>query len=112
MAQAYKILGQINPTGNTQSNVYTVPASTSAIVSSIMVSNPTSANVTYSLIVVPTASYTAPAATKYFLARGAAIPPNDVISINLGLTLPATTILAANASSSSLSFSAFGVEIS
>jgi hypothetical protein len=112
MAQTYKILGQINPTGNTQSNVYTVPASTSTVISSIMVSNQSSANLTYSLIVVPTANYTAPAANKYFLARGASVPPNDVVSINLGLTLPANTVLAANASSSSLSFSAFGVEIS
>jgi len=112
MANAYKILGQINPTANTQSNVYTVPSSTSAVVSSIVISNQTATNTTYSLIVVPTASYTVPAAPKYFLVRGGCVPPNDVVTLNLGLTLPSATIISANASTSNLSFSAFGVEIS
>ena len=39
MARAYKILGQRNPTANVLSTLYTVPASNSAIISSIVVSN-------------------------------------------------------------------------
>ena len=39
MANALKILGQLNPTANTQGNVYVVPASTAAIVNNITVAN-------------------------------------------------------------------------
>ena len=63
------------------------------------------------ILKIPTANYTAPATPKYFLVRGACVPPNDVVTLNLGLTLPAATIISANASTSNLSFSAFGVEI-
>jgi hypothetical protein len=46
------------------------------------------------------------------MVRGSALPGSDSVSINLGLTLPANTVLAVNSTSSSVSFSAFGVEIS
>ena len=53
MANALKILGQLNPTANTQGNVYVVPASTSAVINNITVANQTAANVSYSIIVMP-----------------------------------------------------------
>ena len=39
--QTYKILGQVNPTANTLSNVYVVPAATEGVVNSIIISKPT-----------------------------------------------------------------------
>ena len=39
MARAYKILGQINPAANVLTTLYTVPASNSAIISSITIAN-------------------------------------------------------------------------
>jgi hypothetical protein len=39
MANAYKILGQLNPTANTQGNVYVVPAATEAVINSIQIAN-------------------------------------------------------------------------
>jgi hypothetical protein len=36
MPNIHKILGQINPSANTQTNVYVVPASTAALVNSIL----------------------------------------------------------------------------
>ena len=113
MANVYKILGQVNPTANTQSNVYVVPAATEAVVNSITIANLGSSNVSYSLIVMPSAEFASPASNgKYFLVRGSTMPGADTTTLTLSLSLPAGAIVAANTNSGSLSFSAFGVEIS
>ena len=112
MANALKILGQLNPTANTQGNVYDVPASTAAIVNNITVANQTAANVSYSIIVMPSGSFSATAANTYFIVRGGIVPASDTATLSLGVTLPAGAILAANSNSGSISISAFGVEIS
>lgn len=112
MANALKILGQLNPTANTQGNVYVVPASTSALVNNITVANQTTANVSYSIIVMPTGAYSATAANTYFVVRGGIVPASDTATLSLGLTLPTGSILAANSNSGSVSISAFGIEIS
>ena len=109
----YKILGQVNPSANTQSNVYVVPAATEAVVNSITVANQGTSNVSYSVIVMPTAEFASPASNgKYFLIRGSSMPGGDTATLTLSLTLPAGAVLAANTNSADLSFSAFGVEIS
>ena len=112
MANALKILGQLNPTANTQGNVYVVPASTAAIVNNIIVANQTAANVSYSIIVMPSGSFSATAANTFFIVRGGIVPASDTATLSLGVTLPAGAILAANSNSGSISISAFGVEIS
>jgi len=108
----YKILGQVNPTANTQSNVYVVPAATEAVINSIQVANQGTSNVSYSLLVMPTAEFANPASNgRYFLIRGSTMPAGDSATLTLSLSLPAGAIVAANTNSGSLSFSAFGVEI-
>ena len=112
MANTYKILGQVNPTANTQSNVYVVPAATSAVINSIQIANQSASNVSYSLIVMPAANYASPASNgMYYIIRGSTMPASDAATLTLSLSLPAGAIIAANTNSSSLSFSAFGVEI-
>lgn len=112
MPNTYKILGQVNPTANTQSNVYVVPAATSAVVNSITISNSGTANASYSLIVMPSANFASPASNgQYFIIRGGAMPFADTATLTLSLTLPAGAVLAANASTGNFAFSAFGVEI-
>ena len=112
MANALKILGQLNPTANTQGNVYVVPASTAAIVNNITVANQSASNASYSIIVMPSGSFSATAANTYFIVRGGIVPASDTATLSLGVTLPAGAILAANSHSGSISISAFGVEIS
>jgi len=113
MPNTYKILGQVNPTANTQSNVYVVPAATEAVVNSIMIANLGTSNVSYSLIVIPSNEFANPASNgKSFLIRGSTMPGSDTATLTLSLTLPAGAFVAANTNSGSLSFSAFGVEIS
>ena len=57
MPNTYKILGQVNPSANTQSNVYVVPAATEAVVNSLTIANQGISNVSYSVIVMPTAEF-------------------------------------------------------
>ena len=109
----YKILGQVNPSANTQSNVYVVPAATEAVINSLTIANQGTSNVSYSVIVMPSSEVATPASNgKYFLIRGSSMPGGDTATLTLSLTLPAGAVLAANTNSGSLSFSAFGVEIS
>jgi len=112
MANTYKILGQLNPSANTQGNVYVVPAATSTVINSIQIANQAATNASYSLIVMPSANFASPASNgMYFLVRGSTLPASDAATLTLSLSLPAGTIVAANTNSASLSFSAFGVEI-
>ena len=114
MANAYKILGQVTATANTLANVYVVPASTAAVVNSIHVTNLTpSTNISYSLAVVPSgAAISSTTLPQYFVIRGSVVPAGDTAQLDFPITLPAGAVLAANASSASLSISAFGAEIS
>ena len=113
MPHTYKILGQVNPSANTQSNVYVVPAATEAVINSITIANQGTSNVSYSVLVMPTSEFANPASNgKSFLIRGSTMPGADTATLTLSLTLPAGAVLAANTNSGSLSFSAFGVEIS
>jgi hypothetical protein len=112
MPNIHKILGQINPSANTQTNVYVVPASTAALVNSIHVDNLTTTNASYSIIVVPSSENSTTPLPKHFLLRGSIAPNGDTVLLDFPLTLPAGTVVAANTNNASLAISAFGVEIS
>lgn len=114
MPTAYKILGQTLPTANTLSNVYVVPTSTSAIVSTITICNQSAANANVDIIVRPVNESLA---NKHYLLKGVTIPRADTLVISPGLTLNASVILAVNnavhtgETAADLSFNAFGVEL-
>jgi hypothetical protein len=111
MPQTYKRLGAINPSANTQTNVYVVPAATQTVFSSITICNQSATNASYSLALMDTSQFNAAAPTATFIVRGATVPATDTIVLTLGLTANAGMVLAANASSASISVSAFGSEI-
>jgi hypothetical protein len=112
MPQSYKRLGAINPSANTQTNVYVVPAATESVISTITVCNQTSVNASYSLALMPSSIFTSPAGAAHFLIRGATVPAADSIILTIGLTANAGSVLVANTSNASISFAAFGSEIS
>jgi hypothetical protein len=111
MSNTYKVLGQINPSANTQSNVYVVPAATQVAVNSITIANQSASNASYSLIVMPSNLYSSSAPANTFIIRGGVIPGADAAILTLSLGLPTGAIIAANTNSSNISFSVFGVEI-
>ena len=112
MANSFKILGQVNPTANTQSNVYVVPTATAAVINSINIDNTGTANASYSIIIVPSTDNSTSPLPKHFILRGSIAPSGDTVLLDFPLTLPAGTVVAANTNNGSLAISAFGVEIS
>ena len=109
MPQTYKVLGQSAPNANTTANVYTVPASTQAVVSSIVVTNRNNnANVTYRLAVQPAG---AALANQHYIAYDSTVLALDSVALSLGLSLGNTDVVSVYAGSANVSFSVFGVEI-
>jgi hypothetical protein len=114
MATSYKILGQSLPSANTLSNVYVVPAATSTIVSTITITNQSSANANVDIIVRPVNETLS---NKHYLLKSVQIPRADTLILSPGLTLNASVILAVNnavaagETFANVSFNAFGVEL-
>lgn len=109
MPHTYKVLGQSAPNANTTANVYTVPASTQAVVSSIVVTNRNNnANITYRLAVQPAG---AALANQHYIAYDSTVTALDTVALSLGLSLGNTDVVSVYAGSANVSFSVFGVEI-
>ena len=53
MPTTYKVLGQSAPAATTNTNLYTVPAASSAVISTIVVANRSAAAVTYRIAIRP-----------------------------------------------------------
>lgn len=108
MANAYKVLGQIAPSATTATAIYTVPSATEAVVSSVTIAERGGSAATFRLAVRPDG---ATLANEHYIAYDVAISANDTVILTLGITMDATDILQAYASSADLSFNAFGTEI-
>ena len=109
MATAYKVLAQSNPSATTATTLYTVPSSTSTVVSTITVCNQAGSAGSFRIAVRPGG---ATLAAQHYVAYDVAIAANDTTAITLGLTLATTDVVTVYASSTSLSFNAYGSEIS
>jgi hypothetical protein len=108
MATTYKVLGQSNPAATTDTTLYTVPASTSTVISTITVANIGTSG-TYRIAIRPAG---ASIANEHYIAYDGALNANDSITWTLGVTLAATDVVTVRASNTSFAFSAFGSEIS
>ena len=108
MAITYKVLGQSNPSANTNTDLYTVPASTSTVCSTLVICNQAATGATFRIAVRPAgASIT----TSQYLAYDSNINANDSITLTIGITLATTDIVTVRANSATVSFSLFGSEI-
>jgi glucose-6-phosphate dehydrogenase assembly protein OpcA len=109
MPTVYKVLAQSNPAATTATTLYTAPSSTSTVVSTITVCNQSSTARTFRIAVRPAG---ATLAAQHYVAFDTAIAGNDTIALTLGVTLATTDIITVYASTTELSFTAFGSEIS
>jgi hypothetical protein len=105
----YKTLGQSAPAATTSADLYTVPAATSAIVSTIVVSNRGATSATFRL---SQSLLGAALDNKDYLAYDVTINGNSFITLTLGITMATTDKLRVYASTANLSFNAFGTELS
>jgi len=110
MPTVYKVLGQSAPANTSNANLYTVPASTSAIVSTLVIANTTA---TAALAEVYVRIGGAAAATSNAILYDASIPANSTATFTLGMTLATTDIITVQTgTANALTFTAFGSEIS
>jgi hypothetical protein len=107
MPSAYKVLGQSNPAATTDTTLYTVPASTSTVVSTISVANLGTSG-TFRIAIRPAG---AAIANQHYIAFDVAVNANDSMMFTLGITLAATDVITVQASNTSFAFSAYGTEI-
>lgn len=108
MPSANKVLGQSTPSATTLTTLYTVPASTQAVCSTLSVCNTTGAAITYRIAVRPAG---ASIATQHYLAYDASVAANDSVMLTLGITLATTDVVSVYAGAANLAFSLFGAEI-
>jgi hypothetical protein len=108
MATTYKVLGQSAPSATTNTDVYTVPAATSTVVSTITVANRSAGAVSYRIAVRPAG---AAIANQHYIAYDIAIAANDTTALTLGVSLATTDVVTVYASTANLTFNIFGSEI-
>ena len=109
MATTYKVLGQSAPSATTATTLYTVPASTQTVVSTIAVANRGGSSATFRVAIRPDG---AALATSHYIAYDSAVTANNSTFITIGVTLGDTDVITVYASTADLTFSAFGSEIS
>ena len=108
MATTYKVLGQSNPAATTATTLYTVPASTQAVVSTIVIANLTATAATFRIAARVAG---AALANSQYVAYDVTVGASDSTALTLGITLNATDVLTVYASTANLTFTAFGSEI-
>lgn len=109
MPTTYKVLGQLNPAATTATTLYTVPAATQTVVSTITVTNQAASAATYRIAIrVAGAALTA----SQYIAYDVSLPANSSDTLTIGLTLGATDVITVYSSSATMSFNAYGSEIS
>jgi len=108
MATTYKVLGQSNPSATTATSLYTCPASTQTVISTITICNQAAVSGTYRIAVRPNGATLAP---EHYVVYDASIQANTTAAYTLGLTIDASDVITIYASASTMSFNAYGSEI-
>jgi hypothetical protein len=110
MATAYKY-AQVQGTSSTgtYATLYTTPASTEAVISSVVITNQSSSSVTIRIGLDATAG--TPGDSEW-LVYDAAVAGNDTVALTLGITMDAEKYLRVSSSADTCNFSAFLSEIS
>lgn len=108
MPTVYKVLGQIKPAATTATTLYTVPAATSAVCSTLTICN-TGTSTTYRIAIRP-AGVTL--ADVHHIVYDAAIEQFNTTFLTLGITLATTDVVTVYAGTANVVFNLFGSEVS
>jgi len=109
MAVSYKVLGQVKPSANTATTLYTVPtgAGNYAVVSSLVVNNLTG-DVTEIRVAVRPAGETLE--DKHYIVYGNGIAPFESQIYTIGITVASTDVITVHDLNGKCSFNLFGSE--
>jgi hypothetical protein len=108
MATNFLVLGQTAPSATTNSTLYTAPSSTQAVLSTIFVCNRGDSAAAFRIAVRPNG---ASLQNQHYLFYDNEVDAKATIAITTGVTLGDTDVVTVYATSASLSFSAFGSEV-
>jgi hypothetical protein len=108
MPSIYKVLGQVKPSANTLTTAYTVPAASSAVISTIVITNAGPTSTTYRIAIRIGG---AAIAIEDYIAYDISIPALDSLALTLGVTLATTDIISVESYSGLVNFNIFGSEI-
>lgn len=109
MATTRKVLGQVAPAAATNTDLYTVPAATSVVCSTLVVANRSASTATWRVAVRVNG---AAATDKQWLYYNVVLPGADTFMATIGLTLSAGDVVTVWASNANLSVQLFGEETS
>jgi hypothetical protein len=107
MAHTRKALGQVNPAATTNTTLYTVPAATSTVISSLTVCNRSATATSFRIAIRPAG---ATISNEHYLYYDVIIAGNDTFAATLGITLATTDVITVYATLATLSFHAYGQE--
>jgi hypothetical protein len=108
MASTYKVLGQSAPSATTATTLYTVPAATSAVISSINCVNTGGSTDTIRIAIRPAG---ASLATQHYIVYGLSLSAGATFTYTSGVTLATTDVITVYSTTGTSSFNAFGSEI-
>lgn len=107
MASSYKVLGQVSPAATTLTTLYTVPASTSAVCSTLTICNRG--------VSTPVRVAVRPAgvaiANQHYIVYDTTLSANDTIFLTIGISLATTDVVSVYSGTADVSFGLFGTEI-
>ena len=106
--ELYKVIAQLSPAATTLTALYTVPAATATVISTIIVANRANANRSMRIAIAVAGEADN---VKQYIAYDTAISGNGVQEFTVGLTLGAGDVVRVYGSTADLTFSAFGTEI-
>jgi hypothetical protein len=107
VADAIKVLGQLDPSATTITTLYTVPDLTQTTVSSLVICNRGGSGITFRVSVHVAG---AGADDKQFIFYDEALAATTTRTVVIGMCLNQTDVVKVYASASNVSFNLFGVE--
>ena len=107
MPTTYKVLGQLAP-ASTSGDLYTVPAVTETVVSTINVVNTGTTDSTISIAIRKDG---ASIATNQYIVNGLVLNAKVTFAYTSGLTMDAADVITVSSTNNDCAFSAFGSEI-
>jgi hypothetical protein len=108
MALTYKVLGQVSPAAITNTDLYTTPAATSTVASTLTICN-TGVNVTNVRVAVRPAG--AALSNEHYIVYNNTVGISDTLFLTIGLSLATTDVVTVYSSNAAVTFNLFGSEI-
>ena len=108
MAEALKVLAQAAPAATTLTGIYTVPALTSTVVSTLVVCNQNATRIRFRVSVAVAAAGDTP---SQYIFYDVEVMARSSLTATIGITLATTDVVRAYTDTTNVSFNLFGTEV-